>query len=78
MSKVICIPCLNQDFYDHKYVIVRHSRARCSVCGELCKGSNRQGLLVKILNIDRACTHPDGCDDIKIKYVCKKGECDAD
>ena len=73
MSKVICIPCLNlRTPYD--YVIHRHSKAKCSVCGK-----NRQGLLVSITDVkEKECTHSMGCSDVKIKYICRKENCDVD
>lgn len=66
---VICIPCLN--LLDYEFEIHRHSHAKCSACGE-----KRQALLVTITKPTmKECTHPTGCDGVKIKYVCEKEYC---
>ena len=65
MSKVICIPCLNLEYYDCEYVIHHWSRASCSVCEK-----TRQGLLVSILNCPRKRSLTQ--DEIKRKMEAKK------
>ena len=74
MSKIVCIPCLNLKYHIYDYVIHRHSKAKCSVCGK-----NRQALRVSITDVkEKECTHPMGCSDVKIKYICRKEKCDVD
>ena len=45
MSKNICIPCLNNEYYDCEVVIHRWSKAICSNCGK----KPYQGLTVSIV-----------------------------
>ena len=69
MSKVICIPCLNLRT-PFKYVIHRHSRAKCSVCGK-----NRQGLLISITDWDKKCTYLEGCEHVTLEWKCNQKTC---
>lgn len=71
MSKVICIPCLNMSNYE--FIIHRHSVAKCSLCGNKSERL-RQMLLVSIIGI-KECRQEDGCDKVKIKWVCKEEGC---
>lgn len=72
MSKVICIPCLNLSNYE--FVIHRHSKAKCSLCGNKSERL-RQMLLVSILGYKKECTHDEGCDKVKIKWGCDEERC---
>ena len=73
MSRIICIPCLNLRLFDFDYTIHRHSKGKCFSCG----ATKKQGLLITINDFETECPHVDGCDDVRIKYICKKETCDV-
>ncbi len=72
MSQVICIPCLNLRMFDFDYVLHRHSKAKCASCG----ATGRQGLLISIIDFETECIDQNGCDNVKIKFICDKTECE--
>lgn len=71
MSKILCIPCLNLSNYE--FIIHRHSRGKCRLCGK--HGIKGQALLVTIFGVKKECEHEDGCDKVKIKWVCEEEGC---
>lgn len=72
MTKVVCIPCLNVFWRDHRYIILRHSKAKCDICNQ----RGHQALVVQFKY--RECIHPIGCDDTKVKFICPNETCSVD
>ncbi len=60
----ICIPCFNKLSQDHRFIVHKHSHAKCNECGK-----KRQGLKVSY-DDNYICNHPDGCDHSKIVWIC--------
>ncbi len=60
----ICIPCFNRLSQDHRFIIHKHSHAKCKECGE-----KRQSLKVSYDDY-HICDHPEGCDHTRINWVC--------
>ena len=72
MSNIMCIPCINRS--NHELVFHRHSRGKCSVCGNKSERL-RQTLLVSVVGIFKECDIDEGCDNIKLQWVCKEATC---
>lgn len=68
MSQNICIPCFNDLQNEHRFLVHRFSRAKCSICGKKMK----QGLHVTY-DDNYTCDHPEGCDHTEIVWRCPLG-----